>query len=607
MKALKTILIAQAWMLVLAAIVSGQVVRIEPAKPLTGQSLVLTYDPKVAGARLTTGEEVYAIGQIYFPERKPVVLKMSKVGNVFRTEFKLPVGLSYINFSFRTVNLRDTASAAETMVYRPDGTPVRNAFLSKMLGDASRQTDYQSLFAKEIELYPDNIAAYLVKWDVAPRQLKRPELEAMLRKDMEIIESQARTQSVEYLYAKVFSLMVAGERDKPLPLLQQMVKTHPDSPLTWKMLAGYVAQAKVNNVSGDAPQAMERALWQIAERQPDSQLARETLQSLAWAADTLIPSSEFPLDAIELIASRWMDAEPDNPFPHYFLGKLYHDRQQKSGQALALAEKSLVLYEAEKHKLYMNSGKIYATENLLADSCMLSASLNLRLGKPAEAYLRVKDAQMWFQKSPFKTTEFKLQELEGRSLLAQGNLIAAEKAFLAAWMNGSDNAEAELQAIYQKREGETEGFTGYLRKKRDELAIGKMAAAFSITTLGGRKLDLAALKGKIVVLNFWFTTCSPCIAEMPALNKLVSEYKDKDIVFIAFAKDPESEVREFLKNRTFNYQQVSNADDIHEKYEINLWPTHVILNPEGKVVQRLTGGGLNRDQDLRRLISRLLY
>jgi hypothetical protein len=93
---------------------------------------------------------------------------------------------------------------------------------------------------------------------------------------------------------------------------------------------------------------------------------------------------------------------------------------------------------------------------------------------------------------------------------------------------------------------------------------------------------------------------------MPGLNSLVSEFKDKEVVFIALAIDHEKELRKFLKTRAFNYQIIPNAETICQKYNIDLWPTHIILNRDGNLAQRITGG-INRHEELRRLINRTLY
>src|ERR1044071_5010721 len=87
-----------------------------------------------------------------------------------------------------------------------------------------------------------------------------------------------------------------------------------------------------------------------------------------------------------------------------------------------------------------------------------------------------------------------------------------------------------------------------------------MAPTFSLTSLEGEKFDLSALRGKVVVLNFWFTGCVPCVAEFKQLNRLVDKYKDKGVVFIAPTVDNEATLRPFLKKHRFKYHVVPNAN-----------------------------------------------
>ena len=66
---------------------------------------------------------------------------------------------------------------------------------------------------------------------------------------------------------------------------------------------------------------------------------------------------------------------------------------------------------------------------------------------------------------------------------------------------------------------------------------GKEMPLLSLKTISGEKIETKDLKGKVIVINLWFTTCHPCIAELPALNKLVKEYKDKNVVFLGLSTD----------------------------------------------------------------------
>ena len=116
--------------------------------------------------------------------------------------------------------------------------------------------------------------------------------------------------------------------------------------------------------------------------------------------------------------------------------------------------------------------------------------------------------------------------------------------------------------------------------------FGKQAPAFDLTTIKNHSLKSGDLKGKVVVLNFWFTNCKPCIEEMPALNKLADLYKaNKQVVFIGVALDKPEDIKAFLKLRNFDYQLVGNAQQngIIDNYGIIGYPTNIILDKEGKV------------------------
>ena len=54
---------------------------------------------------------------------------------------------------------------------------------------------------------------------------------------------------------------------------------------------------------------------------------------------------------------------------------------------------------------------------------------------------------------------------------------------------------------------------------------GKEMPYLSLKIISGEKIETQNLKGKVIVINLWFTTCYPCILELPALNRLVEEYK----------------------------------------------------------------------------------
>ena len=75
----------------------------------------------------------------------------------------------------------------------------------------------------------------------------------------------------------------------------------------------------------------------------------------------------------------------------------------------------------------------------------------------------------------------------------------------------------------------------------------------AVTRLDGSTIDLMALRGKPVVLNWWHTACSPCIVEIPELNKLVEKYEGRDVEFLAIANNEIADLPPFLKRHPFAY------------------------------------------------------
>ncbi len=82
---------------------------------------------------------------------------------------------------------------------------------------------------------------------------------------------------------------------------------------------------------------------------------------------------------------------------------------------------------------------------------------------------------------------------------------------------------------------------------------GYPLSGYTFETPQGGSLDLGALRGKVVVLNFWATWCPPCVEEMPELDELYPELQGKNVELIGIAIDSPSNVREFLQKTPVNY------------------------------------------------------
>jgi thiol-disulfide isomerase/thioredoxin len=104
---------------------------------------------------------------------------------------------------------------------------------------------------------------------------------------------------------------------------------------------------------------------------------------------------------------------------------------------------------------------------------------------------------------------------------------------------------------------------------------------FNFEDISGNKLKKKDFAGKVIVINFWFTSCQPCINEMPLLNNLVAAYNDTNVVFIAPALSAKESIERFLKKYQFDYQIVPEQEDYATKLKVENFPTHIIVDKKG--------------------------
>jgi len=120
--------------------------------------------------------------------------------------------------------------------------------------------------------------------------------------------------------------------------------------------------------------------------------------------------------------------------------------------------------------------------------------------------------------------------------------------------------------------------------------LNKPAPVFELKGLDSKIYSLRALKGKIVVLNFWFISCKPCVNEMPVLNSIKDSQDQAKVVFLALSLDNKDAIYTFLQNHEFNYTILPSAAQVHKKYNLNAYPTSIVINARGIVSFVQIGG-----------------
>jgi len=131
------------------------------------------------------------------------------------------------------------------------------------------------------------------------------------------------------------------------------------------------------------------------------------------------------------------------------------------------------------------------------------------------------------------------------------------------------------------------------------------APNFDLPLVGGGSVSLASLKGQTVLIDFWATWCPPCVTEVPELNAVSKELHGSNQRILAISVDSltAEALGDWLKERDVTYPVALGDSDLAGLYGADAFPFHVVVGPDGKVLERLESGFHDREQ-LRAVLAR---
>ncbi|MDR2039235.1 MAG: TlpA family protein disulfide reductase [Bacteroidales bacterium] len=117
----------------------------------------------------------------------------------------------------------------------------------------------------------------------------------------------------------------------------------------------------------------------------------------------------------------------------------------------------------------------------------------------------------------------------------------------------------------------------YLKNKKPDI-VGKLLPMTTFTDINGKNMHIG--EAKTTILNFWNTTCSPCIKELNELNKLAETFKD--VAFIAITKDSLQKVKKFMDGLNVDWNSLSIVTgykgEFDHIFEITVYPLNLIVD-----------------------------
>ena len=195
------------------------------------------------------------------------------------------------------------------------------------------------------------------------------------------------------------------------------------------------------------------------------------------------------------------------------------------------------------------------------------------------------EVRLWIDKQDYLPMRYTIayDAVQGRDTLCQ-----FDDCLLVYFSPEVDSADLTIQSFPDRMV-----LTDYtLDEPTEPLAEGTLAPDWSLPTLAGDTVRLSDLRGKVVLVDFFYKSCAPCCAALPGLQSLYEKYKDRGFVMIGIDPydDPEkAAMADFLAKRDITYTVLFSDHELPRNYRVSAYPTLFFIGRDGKITKVQTG------------------
>ncbi|MGA2624202.1 MAG: TlpA disulfide reductase family protein [Bacteroidota bacterium] len=621
--------------------VSREVFSLSPDHPKVGETVSVVYNSESPKAVFRDAKEITLDVFMYMGDFKQDYLRelpMKSDGKVWESSFVLDdpkVKLLLFRFvSGEKVDDNDDNVWA-SMVYANDGLPVKGAHYGQAqlyrygIRSFKRTHDENAAraeFLAEKERYPDSWDAASTLWDMTLQKDPSDSSKARMKAELDVFyEKDKMNDSLLSRYVAWYNAL--GDSSKAREIRETGVPRNPRGLLARSVRWGDIRKETT-------PQKKVEFAEKYFAEFPDLD-STDTQNKLSTVFYYCIQANDVD-KAIKIISQMTKPAA----YNYSQIVTKLMAKEDRLREAVAFAKKAVEL----SNIVDSTARSYYKTQKEWNESVQEEKATSY--DKYGQALLKIGDltgAEGSFGEA-YKLSQGDDVELDARYL---GCLVSNKKFDTAmevgrtciAKGKSNDNLVNYFKEAFAGREGAKEGFeklsndkqkefdgimadahnemVAAMKKKVIESRISKPSIDFTLKNLEGTPVMLSALKGKVVVLDFWATWCGPCKMSFPFLQKVYDKYKaNQKVVFLAIntwerQKDYDATVanaKKFVVDNKYSFPVFIDADNnVIDKYGVEGIPTKFVIDSKSDIAFKTVGfDGPEMEEELTQQIELLL-